>query len=35
MRTNLFDHVNIDQSGCNIPNGMNPTPKMSVPGTTP
>ena len=24
MRTNLFDHVNIDQSGCNIPNGMNP-----------
>src|SRR5574344_1281498 len=24
MRHNLFDHVNIDQSGCNIPNGMNP-----------
>ncbi len=24
MRTNLFDHVNIDQSNCNIPNGMNP-----------
>ena len=24
MRTNLFDHVNIDQSCCNIPNGMNP-----------
>ena len=24
MRTNLFDHVNIDQSKCNIPNGMNP-----------
>ena len=24
MRTNLFDHVNIDQNNCNIPNGMNP-----------
>ena len=24
MRTNLFDHVNIDQANCNIPNGMNP-----------
>ena len=24
MRSNLFDHVNIDQSNCNIPNGMNP-----------
>ena len=24
MRTNLFDHVNIDQRSCNIPNGMNP-----------
>ena len=24
MRTNLFDHVNIDQTNCNIPNGMNP-----------
>ncbi len=23
MRTNLFDHVNIDQSNCNIPNGLN------------
>ena len=22
MRTNLFDHVNIDQANCNIPNGM-------------
>ena len=22
--TNLFDHVNIDQANCNIPNGMNP-----------
>ena len=24
MRTNLFDHVNIDPKNCNIPNGMNP-----------
>ncbi len=24
MRHNLFDHVNIDQNNCNIPNGMNP-----------
>ena len=24
MRSNLFDHVNIDQNNCNIPNGMNP-----------
>ena len=24
MRNNLFDHVNIDQANCNIPNGMNP-----------
>ena len=24
MRTNLFDHVNIDQNNCNIPNGKNP-----------
>lgn len=24
MRTNLFDHVNIDQANCNIPDGMNP-----------
>ena len=24
MRTNLFDHVNIDQTNCNIPSGMNP-----------
>lgn len=24
MRDNLFDHVNIDQSNCNIPDGMNP-----------
>ncbi len=24
MRDNLFDHVNIDQANCNIPNGMNP-----------
>ena len=24
MRSNLFDHVNIDQANCNIPNGMNP-----------
>lgn len=24
MRGNLFDHVNIDQANCNIPNGMNP-----------
>ena len=24
MRTNLFDHVNIDLRNCNIPNGMNP-----------
>ncbi|MBQ5711818.1 MAG: glucosamine-6-phosphate deaminase [Oscillospiraceae bacterium] len=24
MRTNLFDHVNIDQANCNIPNGMDP-----------
>ena len=24
IRTNLFDHVNIDQANCNIPNGMNP-----------
>ena len=24
MRTNLFDHVNINQANCNIPNGMNP-----------
>ena len=24
MRINLFDHVNIDQNNCNIPNGMNP-----------
>ncbi len=24
MRTNLFDHVNIDQSNCNIPSGLNP-----------
>ena len=23
MRNNLFDHVNIDQTNCNIPNGMN------------
>ncbi len=23
MRENLFDHVNIDQANCNIPNGMN------------
>lgn len=22
MRTNLFDHINIDQSNCHIPNGM-------------
>ncbi len=26
MRSNLFDHVNIDQTNCNIPNGMNPDP---------
>ena len=26
MRTNLFDHVNINQENCNIPNGMNPDP---------
>ena len=24
MRSNLFDHINIDQANCNIPNGMNP-----------
>ncbi len=24
MRDNLFNHVNIDQANCNIPNGMNP-----------
>lgn len=24
MKDNLFDHVNIDQANCNIPNGMNP-----------
>lgn len=24
MRNNLFDHVNINQANCNIPNGMNP-----------
>lgn len=24
MRDNLFDHVNINQSNCNIPDGMNP-----------
>lgn len=24
MRVNLFDHVNIDQANCHIPNGMNP-----------
>ena len=24
MRDNLFDHVNIDQNNCNIPDGMNP-----------
>lgn len=24
MRSNLFDHVNIDQKNCNIPDGMNP-----------
>ncbi|HBK04189.1 MAG TPA: glucosamine-6-phosphate deaminase, partial [Clostridiales bacterium] len=24
MRRNLFDHVNIDQANCNIPDGMNP-----------
>lgn len=24
MRQKLFDHVNIDQTNCNIPNGMNP-----------
>ncbi len=24
MRRNLFDHVNIDQTRCNIPNGLNP-----------
>ena len=24
MRSNLFDHVNINQANCNIPNGMNP-----------
>ena len=24
MRTNLFDHVNIDQANCNIPDGTNP-----------
>ena len=24
MRSNLFDHVNINQNNCNIPNGMNP-----------
>ena len=24
MRDNLFDHVNINQANCNIPNGMNP-----------
>ena len=24
MRDNLFDHVNIDQANCNIPDGMNP-----------
>ena len=27
MRSNLFDHVNIDQANCNIPNGMNPDAK--------
>ena len=35
MRTNLFDHVNIDQANCNIPNGMNPDPQLSAPGTMP
>lgn len=24
MRTNLFDHINIDPANCNIPDGMNP-----------
>ena len=24
MRSNLFDHINIDQANCNIPNGSNP-----------
>ena len=24
MRTNLFDHINIDQANTNVPNGMNP-----------
>lgn len=24
MRTNLLDHINIDQANCHIPNGMNP-----------
>lgn len=24
MRQNFFDHINIDQANCNIPNGMNP-----------
>ncbi len=24
MKDNLFDHVNIDQANCNIPDGMNP-----------
>ncbi len=27
MRDNLFDHVNIDQANCNIPNGMNADPE--------
>ena len=27
MRTNLFDHVNIDQANCNIPDGTNPDAK--------
>ena len=27
MRTNLFDHVNIDQSNCNIPSGLTDDPE--------
>jgi glucosamine-6-phosphate deaminase len=27
MRTNLFDHVNINQANCNIPDGTNPDAK--------
>ena len=27
MRSNLFDHVNIDQANCNIPDGTNPDAK--------